>query len=251
MSELKWHNAEMKKKRKKSRQSAGTRRPMSKKTKRYCAAVIVAAVLLVLIIGVICWFLNKESGKTNDKYNLGSGVVIRSVSRDSGPFVEDGSDQEVEDVLQMTVSNTSEEDIQFLRIKAENGDNTAYFDITTLPAGGTVKVQESSAMEYPNWIEECTYSIENLAFFREDRSLYPDMFTVTAQDGWISVENHSSQDITSDIYVYFKNMDDDVFSGGITYRVKFSGGIPAGETAEEQSIHYLSDKSKIMYLTYQ
>ena len=251
MSELKWHNAEMKKKRKKSRQSAGTRRPMSKKTKRYCAAVIVAAILLVLIIGVLCWFLNKESGKNNDRYNLGSGVVIRSVSRDSGPFVEDGSVQEVADVLQMTVSNTSEKDIQFLRIKAENGDNTAYFDITTLPAGGTVKVQESSAMEYPNWIEECTYSIENLAFFREDRSLYPDMFTVTAQDGWISVENHSSQDITSDIYVYFKNMDDDVFSGGITYRVKFSGGIPAGETAEEQSIHYLSDKSKIMYLTYQ
>lgn len=223
-----------------------------KQTKRRIIYLVITVfVLAALIIGAVIWAKQRESLESKGVCSLGNGVVIRSVTKYSGTFVEDGADRDVEDIIQLRVENTSEEDIQFLRIKAEQGENTAYFDITTLPAGSTVDVQESSAMEYSNWIENCTYSIENLALFREDRSLYPDMFTVTAQDGWISVENHSSQDITSDLYVYFKNMDDDVFSGGITYRVKFSGGIPAGETAEEQSIHYLSDKSKIMYLTYQ
>lgn len=223
-----------------------------KQTKRRIIYLVITVfVLAALIIGAVIWAKQRESLESEGVCSLGNGVVIRSVTKYSGTFVEDGTDRDVEDIIQLRVENTSEEDIQFLRIKAEQGENTAYFDITTLPAGSTVDVQESSAMEYSNWIENCTYSIENLALFREDRSLYPDMFTVTAQDGWISVENHSSQDITSDLYVYFKNMDDDVFSGGVTYRVKFSGGIPAGETAEEQSIHYLSDKSKIMYLTYQ
>ena len=223
-----------------------------KQTKRRIIYLVITVfVLAALIIGAVIWAKQRESLESKGVCSLGNGVVIRSVTKYSGTFVEDGTDRDVEDIIQLRVENTSEEDIQFLRIKAEEGEYTAYFDITTLPAGSAVDVQESSAMEYSNWIEECTYSIENLAYFREDRSLYPDMFTVTAQDGWISVENHSSQDIASDIYVYFKNMDDDVFSGGITYRVKFSGGIPAGETAEEQSIHYLSDKSKIMYLTYQ
>lgn len=223
-----------------------------KQTKRRIIYLVITVfVLAALIIGAVIWAKQRESLESKGVCSLGNGVVIRSVTKYSGTFVEDGADRDVEDIIQLRVENTSEEDIQFLRIKAEEGEYTAYFDITTLPAGSAVDVQESSAMEYSNWIEECTYSIENLAYFREDRSLYPDMFTVTAQDGWISVENHSSQDIASDIYVYFKNMDDDVFSGGITYRVKFSGGIPAGETAEEQSIHYLSDKSKIMYLTYQ
>lgn len=212
---------------------------------------ITAFVLAVLITGAFIWAIQRDSFGSEEVCSLGNGVVIRSVSKYSGTFVEDGADREAEDMIQLRVENTSEEDIQFLRIKAAAGENTANFDITTLPAGSTVEVQESSAMEYSDWIEECTYSIENLAYFREDRSLYPNMFTVTAQDGWISVENHSSQDITEDIYVYFKNMDGDVFAGGITYRVKFSGGIPAGETAEEQSIHYRSDKSRIMYLTYQ
>lgn len=225
------------------------KKQQKKKSIKYLGVIFI--ILAALIIGTVLWFTQRDSQNSEAVCDLGDGVVIWSVSGYTGSFVEDGSDREVENVIQLRVENTSEEDIQFLRIRAEQGENTAYFDITTLPAGSAVDVQESSGEEYAGWMEKCTYSIENLAYFREDRSLYPDLFRVTAGDGVISVENHSSQDITNDVYVYFKNMDDDIFAGGITYRVKFSGGIPSGETVQEQSIHYRSDNSRIMYVTYQ
>ena len=77
------------------------------------------------------------------------------------------------------------------------------------------------------------------------------IFKIMAQDNWIKLENISNQDIKSDIYVYFKNYEDQIYQGGITYRVKFAGGIKAGEKVEVQSQHYSSKKSKILYLTYQ
>ena len=129
--------------------------------------------------------------------------------------------------------------------------HAAYFDITTLTAGSTVQVLESAASEYPEWEEDCVYTIENLALFSKERSLYPDLFAVSARDGWIKVENKGTEDITNDVYVYYKNEKDGEFLGGITYRLKFEGGIPAGETREEQSVHYKSDISQIMYLTYE
>ena len=56
--------------------------------------------------------------------------------------------------------------------------------------------------------------------------------------------------MTEDKEVYYKNVEDDIYHGGITYRVKFSGGIKAGEIKQIQSKHYSSKNSEILNLTY-
>jgi len=182
--------------------------------------------------------------------DLGDGLLIRSVSPYAGPFWEDGSGREVRNVWQLTVTNTSEENIQLLRIHAEAEGQEAEFEITTLLAGSTVKVLEKSASEFPEDEEEGRYEVEDLAYLKDEISIYPEQFTLSAKDGWIRLENKGEQDITQDIYVYYKAYADDVFTGGITYRVKFEGGIPSGESREETAGHYLLDGSKILYLTY-
>lgn len=226
---------------------------MNNKVNKKKIYIAIGIVLFVLLLAAGIYRLSGIQKEEEDNYrtNLGSGIVIQSVSKYSGEFVENGSDCEVKNVWSLTVNNMSDQDIQYLRIKAEHGEDTAYFDITTLTAGSTVQVLESSAAEYPDWENDCIYSIENLALFNKERSLYPDLFTVSARDGWIKVENKGTEDITNDIYVYYKNVEDGEFLGGITYRLKFDGGIPAGETREEQSTHYKSDISQIMYLTYE
>ena len=226
---------------------------MNNKANKKKIYIAIGMVLLVLLLVIVIYKLSgmQEADEDNYRTNLGSGIVIQSVSQYSGDFVEDGSDREVKNVWSLTVNNMSDQDIQYLRIKAEHGEDAAYFDITTLTAGSTVQVLESSAAEYPDWENDCVYSIENLALFNKERSLYSDLFTVSARDGWIKVENKGTEDITNDIYVYYKNVEDGEFLGGITYRLKFDGGIPAGETREEQSTHYKSDISQIMYLTYE
>ena len=217
---------------------------MNNKANKKKIYIAIGMVLLVLLLVIVIYKLSgmQEADEDNYRTNLGSGIVIQSVSQYLG---------EVKNVWSLTVNNMSDQDIQYLRIKAEHGEDAAYFDITTLTAGSTVKVLESSAAEYPDWEDDCVYSIENLALFNKERSLYPDLFAVSARDGWIKVENKGTEDITNDVYVYYKNEKDGEFLGGITYRLKFEGGIPAGETREEQSVHYKSDISQIMYLTYE
>lgn len=109
---------------------------------------------------------------------------------------------------------------------------------------------ESNASSLPNNGEEYKYSVENLAYFNSSLSLHLDDFKISTKDNWIQLENISEQDITNDIYVYYKNVEDDIYHGGITYRVKFSGGIKAGEIKQIQSKHYSSKNSEILNLTY-
>lgn len=224
---------------------------MNNKVKKKKIYIAFGILFFILLLAAGIYKLSEMQEKDHYRSNLGSGIVIQSVSQYSGDFVEDGSDRGVRNVWALTVNNMSDQDIQYLRIKAEHGEDAAYFDITTLTAGSTVQVLESAASEYPEWEEDCVYTIENLALFSKERSLYPDLFAVSARDGWIKVENKGTEDITNDVYVYYKNEKDGEFLGGITYRLKFEGGIPAGETREEQSVHYKSDISQIMYLTYE
>ena len=65
------------------------------------------------------------------------------------------------------------------------------------------------------------------------------------------MENTGSQAIEGDIYVYYKNVKEDVFQGGITYRARLQGGLNPGEARELEVSHYRADTSKIMYVDYQ
>ena len=203
---------------------------------------IIAIILIVIALVLVVVIANKDDKADDKKYISSLGDEI---------FVEDGSDKKVSNVWTLKVSNHSDQDIQFLRIKAQEDNNVGVFDITTLKANSSVIVMEGNALECPSDSEEYHYDIENLAYFQTEMSLHSNVFKIMAQDSWIKLENISNQDIKSDIYVYFKNYEDQIYQGGITYRVKFAGGIKAGEKVEVQSQHYSSKKSKILYLTYQ
>ena len=214
------------------------------------AAVILLAAIVIIVLVIVR--NDKKDSENEQRYLLGDGIVIEKASSYSGEFWEDGSDKEVKDIWQLTVTNTSDEDVQYLKILADADGETAEFDITTLTAGSTVNVLESSAKAYPDNEQDCTYNIENLARFSQERSLHDDIFTVSVADNWIKVENHSEQDIENDIYVYYKNVEeDDIYRGGITYRIKIEGGLKAGESKEKQTQHFILETSKIMNLTYE
>lgn len=214
---------------------------------------IVTMILIVIALVLVVVMVKKDNKPNDKKYiaSLGDEIFVEESYNYDGNFVEDGSDKEVSNVWTLKVSNYSNQDIQFLRIKAQKDNDVGVFDITTLKANSSVIVMESNALECPNNSEDYQYDIENLAYFQTEISLHSDIFKVMAKDNWIKLENISTQDINSDIYVYFKNYEDDIYQGGITYRVKFAGGIKAGATVEMQSQHYSSKKSKILYLTYQ
>lgn len=221
-------------------------------TKNRAMALLAAVVCVCGLMAWMLWERSTPSGENSTIY-LKRGISIETATSYTGPFWEDGTDRAVEDVWQLTLYNSSEDDIQYMKIVAKDreGSILGQFELTMLTAGSTICVLESSAAQMPQDWHACTYTIENLAFLKEERSLHSDMFTLSAAQQWIRLENHSQQDVNQDIYVYYKRVEDGILMGGITYRVKFAGGLDAGDTQEEQAVHYDPDTCEIMYLTYQ
>ena len=192
----------------------------------------------------------RQSDEDNRESSLGNGIYIVSSEPYTGPFWEDGSDTAVEDIWSLKIVNSSDEDIEYLKIHAATAEAEGNFEVTVLPAGGELIVLESSAAAYPQDAEDARYDAENLAFFQEERSILPEQLTLYGQDNWIKAENISGEDIAGDICVYYKNLEDGIFQGGITYRAVFPGGMAAGEAEEQEVLHYMKDTSQIMYVTY-
>lgn len=219
---------------------------------RLTAGIMIGIAILaaVIIIAVFMMQQGRQSDEDNRESSLGNGIYIVSSEPYTGPFWEDGSDTAVEDIWSLKIVNSSDEDIEYLKIHAATAEAEGNFEVTVLPAGGELIVLESSAAAYPQDAEDARYVAENLAFFQEERSILPEQLTLYGQDNWIKAENISGEDIAGDICVYYKNLEDGIFQGGITYRAVFPGGMAAGEAEEQEVLHYMKDTSQIMYVTY-
>ena len=240
----------------KNSKKPNNRKLQSKKKKiinsRLTAGIMIGIAILaaVIIIAVFMMQQGRQSDEDNRESSLGNGIYIVSSEPYTGPFWEDGSDTAVEDIWSLKIVNSSDEDIEYLKIHAATAEAEGNFEVTVLPAGGELIVLESSAAAYPQDAEDARYDAENLAFFQEERSILPEQLTLYGQDNWIKAENISGEDIAGDICVYYKNLEDGVFQGGITYRAVFPGGMAAGEAEEQEVLHYMKDTSQIMYVTY-
>lgn len=219
---------------------------------RLTAGIMIGIAILaaVIIIAVFMMQQGRQSDEDNRESSLGNGIYVVSSEPYTGPFWEDGSDTAVEDIWSLKIVNSSDEDIEYLKIHAATAEAEGNFEVTVLPAGGELIVLESSAAAYPQDAEDARYDAENLAFFQEERSILPEQLTLYGQDNWIKAENISGEDIAGDICVYYKNLEDGIFQGGITYRAVFPGGMAAGEAEEQEVLHYMKDTSQIMYVTY-
>lgn len=240
----------------KNSKKPNNRKLQSKKKKiinsRLTAGIMIGIAILaaVIIIAVFMMQQGRQSDEDNRESSLGNGIYIVSSEPYTGPFWEDGSDTAVEDIWSLKIVNSSDEDIEYLKIHAVTAEAEGNFEVTVLPAGGELIVLESSAAAYPQDAEDARYDAENLAFFQEERSILPEQLTLYGQDNWIKAENISGEDIAGDICVYYKNLEDGIFQGGITYRAVFPGGMAAGEAEEQEVLHYMKDTSQIMYVTY-
>ena len=113
---------------------------------------MIVIILIVVAIVLVVFMVNKDDKTDDKKYvaSLGDEIFVEESYGYGGNFVEDGSDKKVSNVWTLKVSNYSNEDIQFLRIKAQKDSDIGVFDITTLKANSSVVVMESNALECPN-----------------------------------------------------------------------------------------------------
>lgn len=224
---------------------------MKKKNKMILLIAAAAAVL----VAVICIFLPGNGGGNDgenllsEKMLLGEGIELQALSGYQGPYVEDGTDDIVSDVLAITVRNDGDKTVQYAHIILTQGETAYEFDVTTLPVGASAQLLELSRQPMPDNTDGMTAQVTACAVFDTEPTMCEDVFQIETQDTAVTITNNSGSDITGQIYVYYKIAYGDLYMGGITYRVG-AAGLKAGESTTCYAGHFSTDYSKLMFVTY-
>lgn len=183
------------------------------------------------------------------EWDAGSGLKVVSVGKYAGYYVEDGSDETVSDVCAITVENTSDKTVQYANLAVIVAGETYEFDVTTLPAGARAQLLELNRKAAPETTSGLSAVTVMYGAFEEEPSLNSDVLEITGEDTAITVTNISDKDL-GQIYVYYKVAYDNLYIGGITYRVGISS-LAAGQSATCYAGHYTVDYASIMFTTYE
>ena len=221
----------------------------------------ILSILLVITLVFLCGCANEHPKDTNEviENNFGEKKFPVTVSEDieiveaflySGEFPEDGSFKNKNDVFALKVVNNSSKDLQLVRIYVITDQKECLFEITTLPSKKAVTIFEKNAQSLSKDEKVLEIREENKVFFERELSLHSEKIQITPLDKVLNIKNVSTQDITSDVYVYFKRMDaNGDYFGGITFRSNV-GSLKAGEFKQIPAPHFNKDDSKVLFVDY-
>jgi len=157
-------------------------------------------------------------------------LKVVEIGRYSGKNPEGGSDEDVENVVALRVENVSNQVCQFCTIEYEIGGQHAVFQLSELPVGKSAWVLESTGMTAEAGAD-CTYQT-CAAAFRDEGAPWLTNIEATGGGGELTVTNTGETDQPL-VTVYYKlTYGDDLYLGGIAYRVGESQTLPAGHFYE-------------------
>ena len=211
-------------------------------------AAVVLAILIVVIVLVCCQ--HKKPAQSDQMLAVVSELALLSVDNTSGVYVEDGSDDAVDSVMTATFQNMSDQTLQLADVTLTIRGDDYHFRLTTIPAHATVCAQESERKNLRADSKSCKMTLEHAAWFQEKPSMHEELFAVDVEDGVIAVTNRSGQSINGEVCIYYKNLVDGVYIGGITYRATIAGGLPSGASEQLYAPHFTRGSSELMFVTY-
>lgn len=182
-------------------------------------------------------------------FNLGYGMEITAIEKYAGVYYEAGDDRKVDGVLMIEVTNTGDDYIQYAEITLTGDSGTANFSLSTLYPGEAMVVLEKDMKAYSEHITYTSAEASNVALFSEVPGLCEDKLQIQQLDGAINVINISEEAIDGEIVIYYKNYIDGLLQGGITYRIRISDGLDAGEIRQIMADHFSGTESRIMFVT--
>ena len=179
----------------------------------------------------------------------GYGLTIEKMAPYNGMFVEDGSNANIENVAMLLVKNDGDFPVEYTQIRVVCGQQELLFDISALPAGERVVVQEKTGKAIP---ESKTTSASALVVQRANMEMSESKVQVTDNgDNTLTIKNLTNETIpTVRIFYKYYMEDEKLFVGGIAFTVRISR-LGAGASVTIQPSHYTSQTSRVvMVLTY-
>lgn len=219
-------------------------------------AVILVAAIALIISGsdkaMDSSLVSSESISVEDiKADISvSGLTVESIDLISGMYVEDGSDEVLNDIFTVTFKNTSDRALQYAKLILTIGDENYVFEISTVPAGASVRAMEMNRKIFVPSKGDVFITQENISWFDMEPSIYENQLEITPTNNGVAVKNISNDTISAPLYVYYKNYSDEVYVGGITYRTGTKEALAPGETVMLSAKHFELDYSRLMFVTY-
>ena len=220
------------------------------KVKRKKIFVLELVILIILIISAIVIWKGFGTKNKETEIKLDDCLVIREIGSYSGTYVEDGTDEEVKDVMMIIIENTGDKVLQYAEAIIPLGDSSAEFAFSTLGPGEQMVVLEKNRLEAPKNKSVKEVNLNNVVYFDETPAMHEDVIKVQELEGALNIENISEQDITGPVAVYYKNVADGIYQGGITYRALVKEGLKAGEVRQVMTNHFSMENSEILFVTY-
>ncbi len=214
---------------------------------------IVSLLLIVVVFG----FSGCETKDENETFHgfvfpveVYDNIIVEEATTYSGEFPEDGTFSEKENILSLKISNNSEKDLRLIRIYVTTSKKEMFFEVTTLTAKSYATVFEKNAQILEDDEEIIEFRAENIVYFDNSISLKGDKVEITPLKSVFNVKNISGEDISSDIYIYYKRIDENGdYFGGITFRSKASG-LKDGELKQIPASHFDTQNSKVIFVDY-
>ena len=173
-------------------------------------------------------------------------IAIRRLNAYNGPFIEDGSDAEVSNVLALQFRNDGEKAVQYAEYVFEvNGEEIA-FKLSNLPVGQRCVVLAANQHAY-NADEVLKLKSRLVAQVDYLPTADDQLLLVNNGDDSITVMNLTDQPIPV-ARVFYKTYyaDEDTFIGGITYTVEIKN-IPAnGSSGAIEPSHFSTEMSRFV-----
>lgn len=166
----------------------------------------------------------------------------------SGAFVEDGSDEPVQNVAAILVTNGSDQYLDLGKLTYQLDGEEATFMVTGLPPGASAWVMEASRRTATNdsvfTQTDCTTS------FRENAVNELEGLSIQSGGTMLKVTNNRDKALQN-VTLYYKVLHNDGnYFGGITYMVAF-GDLEPGQSAEKLAGHFKEGWTDIVRIGYQ
>lgn len=171
-------------------------------------------------------------------------LVARQLAAYDGPYLEDGSDEELVDVAALVLENTGTIGMEYVQVVLQQGGRELVFDVTYVPPRGTVLILEKNRAAYStDPVESCrcrTLISGNFDWEKEK-------IRIDSGDGFGMAVTNLTDIPMSYVRVFYKQHEGaaDLYVGGITYSAVIPDLQP-GETRQITPYRYADGYSAVV-----
>ena len=180
----------------------------------------------------------------------GYDIVIERLANYSGMYVENGLNTDLSNVAMLLVKNKSEFSFEYISISVEYETQTLTFDISALPSGADIVVQEKNGKSVVE--DSIVKSSKALVVRKANMEMSEDLVSVKDNgNNTLTIKNLTDKTIPT-VRVFYKYYmeNEDIYIGGIAFTVRITR-LAANGKITIQPAHYTSESCRVvMVLTY-